>query len=136
MPFGLPIAQACAQQWPGQDDAPLAVLAADADVDELRVEHDLAKTFLDRFHGRGRISRPVQADRLHVLHRITGAGHGLLQIADAVGVQRQPRVAGQRWQFLRYLTRAALHLAAVEVDRINQLFLVGRQRIHGEQHPQ
>jgi hypothetical protein len=34
---------------------------ADTDIDELRVQHDLAKTLLYRFHRRGRITGP---DRL------------------------------------------------------------------------
>ncbi|MDT4878074.1 hypothetical protein FQZ97_1136450 [compost metagenome] len=48
--FGLPVAQPCAQQWTGQHNAPFTVLAAHTNVDELRVQHDLAKALLDRFH--------------------------------------------------------------------------------------
>ncbi|MNQ72402.1 hypothetical protein D3C85_871050 [compost metagenome] len=98
--FGLRVAQACAQQRPCDDDAPFTVLAADADIDELRVEDDLAKTLLDRLHRRGCIARSGQADSLHVFHRITGSGHGLLQITDARGAQHQARV-GRQWRQFR-----------------------------------
>lgn len=43
LPLGLPVAQATAEQRPGQHDAPVAALLADTDIDELRVEHYLAK---------------------------------------------------------------------------------------------
>ncbi|MNC35727.1 hypothetical protein D3C75_842210 [compost metagenome] len=96
--FGLRVAQACAQQRPCDDDAPFTVLAADADIDELRVEDDLAKALLNRLHRRGGIARPGQADGLHILHGITGSDHGLLQITDVRGGQHQARVGRQGWQ--------------------------------------
>ena len=119
--FGLPVAQACAEQRTGDDDSPVTVLMADTDIDELRVQHDLAKTLLYRFHRRGRVTGPGQADRLHVLHGVTGGHHGLLQIADAGGGQRQARVGRQRRQLRRHLTGAPLQLAAVGIDRFDQL---------------
>ncbi|MNN53791.1 hypothetical protein D3C81_1685720 [compost metagenome] len=126
--FGLPVAQASAQQRARQGNAPFTVLAADADIDELRVQHDLAKTFLDGFHGRRRITRPGQADRLHVLHRITGRGHGLLQITDVGGGQHQAWIGRQWRQFRRGLAGTALRLATILVDRFDQLRLVAGDR--------
>ena len=96
--FRLPIAEAPAQQRTGEHDAPFTVLAAHADVDELRVQHHLAETLANRRHGRLRITGTGQADRLHIDHRIPRRGQCLLQIAEAGGGQRQPWIARQRWQ--------------------------------------
>ena len=125
LPFRLPIAHAAAQQWPGEDDAPVAVLAADADVDELRVEHHAAEAFLQRLHRRAGIARPGKADRLHVDHRVGGLRHRLLQVAGGIHRQGQARIGGQRRQFAAGLPAAGLHLATVGVDRLDQLRLVG-----------
>lgn len=77
-----------------------AACAADPDIDELRIEHHLAKTFLHRFHRRLGIDWALEGDRLDVDHRVGRAGHGLLQVADvAVGRQHQARVGSQWRQF-------------------------------------
>ena len=49
--FGLPVSQACRQQRTGQNDAPVTLVVADADIDKLRVQHHAAKAFLHGFHG-------------------------------------------------------------------------------------
>ncbi|MNP28050.1 hypothetical protein D3C76_1209970 [compost metagenome] len=133
LPFRLPVALARAQQRPRQDDAPVAVGAADADVDELRIEHHLAEALAQRGHGRLRVARPGQADRLHIEHRIAGGVQRLLQVHPAAGRQRQALVGGQRRQLLGRLAGAALGLAAVGVDRLHQLRLLARSGSAGPQ---
>lgn len=123
MALGLPVAQAAAEQRPGQYDTPVATLLADADIDELRVEHHLAEAFFDGMHGRARIAWPRQADGLHVDHRVGGAGHGLLQVTGALWRECQAGVAVERRQLQRRFATAGLGLAAVDVDRIDQLRL-------------
>ncbi|MCY1429567.1 hypothetical protein D9M71_454890 [compost metagenome] len=81
----LPVAQAPGQQRARQHDAPLAGIAAHADVDELRVEHHLAKALLYRLHGRLGVAWPVEADGLHVDHRVARCRQRLLQVTDAAG---------------------------------------------------
>ncbi len=122
----MPVAQSPRQQRPGQHDAPGTVFPADADIDELRVEHNLAETLLHRLHRRLRITRPGQADRLHIDHRVRGSRQCLLQVTDTTGRQHQTRI-GCKWrQLLRGLPRTTLHLAAVGIDRLDQLRLLGR----------
>ena len=51
------------------------------------------------------------------------SAHGLLRVASALRRQGQARVAVERRQFHRHLVTAALGLAAVDIDRIDQLRL-------------
>ncbi|MNH10783.1 hypothetical protein D3C79_702720 [compost metagenome] len=129
LPLGLPVAQAATEQRPGQHDAPVAAFLADADIDELRVEHHLAEAFLDGMHRGAGVARAGQADRLYVDHGVCRAGHGLLQVARTFGRQRQAGVAVERRQLERCSIAAGLGLAAVGIDRIDQLrlFAVGSQ---------
>lgn len=74
-------------------------------------------------HGSARITRPRQADGLHVDHWVGGAGHGLLQVAGTLWRQRQTGIAVERRQLQRRFATAGLGLAAVDIDRIDQLRL-------------
>ncbi|MNZ84333.1 hypothetical protein D3C78_1030860 [compost metagenome] len=121
LPFRLPVAQPCSQQRPCQHNAPFTPLLAHADIDELRIEHHLAKAFLHRFHRRLSIARAIEGNGLDIDHGVAGLGQRLTQIIAATNRQHQPRVTGQRRQLQRCLPGATLSLAAVAVDRINQL---------------
>lgn len=74
-------------------------------------------------HGGAGIARARQADGLDIDHGVGGAGHGLLQVAGTFRRQRQSGVAVERWQFQRCLAAAGLGLAAVGIDRLDQLRL-------------
>ena len=64
---------------------------ADADIDELRVQHDLAKTFLNGFHRRWRIvlARPLLSARLG-----DWQAEGQKLLAELNIIRSQPRQCG------------------------------------------
>ena len=137
LPFRLPVAQAAREQGARQHNAPVPTFLADADVDELRIEHHLAEAFFNGVHGCGCISGARQADRLHVDHGVTGAGHRLLKVTGAFRRQRQAGVAVERGQFQRALLTTGLRLAAVDVDGRYQLCFFARdsQCLGGNDQP-
>ena len=120
LPFGLPVAEATIEQRPRHHDAPVATFAADADIGELRIEDHPAEAFAQRLHRRLGIPRTGQRDRLHRDHRVACAGQGILQVTGGADRQVQPRI-GREWrQLLAGLAAAALHLATVGIDRLDQ----------------
>jgi hypothetical protein len=124
------------QERPRQHDAPVALRAADADIDELRVQQYLAVALLQRLHGSLRVARPGQADRLCVDQRVGREAQRLPQIPDDPGRQEQPRILRQRRQFPGRLAGTALHLRPVDVDRLHQPRLLVGPGSGGEQQSQ
>ncbi|MNE08657.1 hypothetical protein D3C80_1013110 [compost metagenome] len=119
--FGLPVAQLPGQQRPRQDDTPIAALLADADIDELRGQHDLAEAFLYRFHRGLSVLGTIEGDGLDTDHRVVGLCQRRAQIHAAGSWQHQTGIADQWRQLKGHLFIAFLRLTAVAVDRIDQL---------------